>query len=328
MIHTRLALALLGLASALLGCSSGSSDSAPPPSIAVTVSADSSSVEAGKTALISATVANDTRQEGVTWALNGPGTLSDFTSTSVTYHAPDEPPASDTNVSIAAISKADASKQGVVTITVPALSLSLSASDTVVQAAGSLKIDAQLFSDPSGKGVTWSLSPASGAGTLSNATGTSVTFNAPASPPPNDAQVTITATLVADTSKVAELTITVLALSVSLSASDPVVQAAGSSKIDAQVLSDPSGKGVSWSLAPASGAGTLHNATSTSVTYNAPASPPPSDVPVTITGTSVADTSKKGELTITLLAISVSLSGPDQLVPAGTSTTIDAQVSS
>ena len=106
----------------------------------------------------------------MTWALSGPGTLSDFTNTTVTYHAPPDPLASDTGVSIVAISKSDHSKQGLATITVVALSVSLSASESTVLAGGSATVDARVVSDPSGKGVTWSLSPASGAGTLSDET--------------------------------------------------------------------------------------------------------------------------------------------------------------
>ncbi len=216
-----------------------------------------------------------------------------------------------------AISKADVSKQSSATLTVLALSVSLSALDEAVQAAGSARIDARVISDPSAKGVTWSLSPASGAGTLSDATSTSVTYNAPASAPATDLPVTITATSVADSSKMGELTITLLAINVSLSIEDHIVPAGTSATITAQVISDPSAKGVTWSLSPASGAGMLSDATSTTVTYSAPASAPASDLPVTVTATSVADNSKAGELTMTVPQIRVSVSPASALIPVG-----------
>ena len=180
MMHMRSALAVLALASAsiILGCSGSSHPEAPPPNIVVSTTASSETVEAGGTVSLTATVGGDPHNEGVTWALNGPGTLSAFTSTSVTYNAPADPLATDTPVSIVAISKADSSKKSTAGITVLALDVSLSASDSVVQAGGSITVDAQLVSDPSGKGVTWSLTPASGAGTLSDATSTSVTYHA------------------------------------------------------------------------------------------------------------------------------------------------------
>jgi len=319
MMHMRSALAVLALASAsiILGCSGSSHPEAPPPNIVVSTTASSETVEAGGTVSLTATVGGDPHNEGVTWALNGPGTLSAFTSTSVTYNAPADPLATDTPVSIVAISKADSSKKSTAGITVLALDVSLSASDSVVQAGGSITVDAQLVSDPSGKGVTWSLTPASGAGTLSDATSTSVTYHAPASPPASDQPVTITGTSVADSSKTGELTITMLAIGVSLSISDQIVPAGTSATIEAQVVSDPSGGGVTWSLSPASGAGMLSDAPRTSVTYHAPAAAPASDVPVTITGTSVADTSKSGELTITVPQIRVSISPASTLIPVG-----------
>ena len=87
-------------------------------------------------------------------------------------------------------------------------------------------------------------------GALSDATSTSVTYNAPGSAPATDLPVTITATSVADSSKVGELTITLLAINVSLSIEDHIVPAGTSATITAQVISDPSAKGVTWSLSP------------------------------------------------------------------------------
>jgi len=45
-------------------------------------------LNSGQTQSITATVANDSKNEGVTWSLSGPGTLSNQTTTSVTYAAP------------------------------------------------------------------------------------------------------------------------------------------------------------------------------------------------------------------------------------------------
>jgi hypothetical protein len=64
------------------GCSGSSS-------LTITLSpASGQSLNPGDTATITATVANDSTNGGVTWTLSGPGTLSDNTKTTVVYTAP------------------------------------------------------------------------------------------------------------------------------------------------------------------------------------------------------------------------------------------------
>jgi hypothetical protein len=66
----------------LAGCSSGGA-------ITITLSPTTPPViNSGETQAITATLTNDTHNEGVTWSLTGPGTLTDQTSTTVTYVAP------------------------------------------------------------------------------------------------------------------------------------------------------------------------------------------------------------------------------------------------
>jgi Putative Ig domain len=65
------------------GCSGGSN------SLTITLTpASGQSLNPGDTATITATVANDSTNGGVTWTLSGPGTLSDNTKTTVVYTAP------------------------------------------------------------------------------------------------------------------------------------------------------------------------------------------------------------------------------------------------
>ncbi len=65
------------------GCSGGSN------SLTITLTpASGQSLNPGDTATITATVANDSTNAGVTWTLSGPGTLSDNTKTTVVYTAP------------------------------------------------------------------------------------------------------------------------------------------------------------------------------------------------------------------------------------------------
>jgi hypothetical protein len=96
-------------------------------------------------------------------------------------------------------------------------------------------------------------------------------------------------------------------LAISLVSSAGASLAAGqSTTIMATVTHDSAGKGVTWTLSPATGAGALSGATTTSVTYTAPATIP-SATTVTITATSVANGTKSVTFTINLLPVSISL---------------------
>lgn len=87
--------------------------------------------------------------------------------------------------------------------------VSIAADATSTPPAAMLSVTAAAQNDTSQRGVTWTLSPATGAGTLSDADGTSVTYNAPDNPPASDLAVTITATAVADAAASASTTVTV-----------------------------------------------------------------------------------------------------------------------
>ena len=325
---------LTGLAFAsittLSGCSSGSSSmNPPPPLINVTVAADSTSVPAGGTASVTATVSHDSSNQGVTWKVScsAPqcGTVSPGASASGTpaaYTAPSVPPASDTTVTVTATSVADTSKSNVATITVPALTVSASPATAAVQAGVSLAINASVNNDLSGKGVSWSISPASGLGTLTNATITDVTYNGPATPPSSDSSVTITATSLNDTTKSFAVTVTVPSVTVSVAPLAPSIPAADTvPNIIATVGNDPGHKGVNWTVSCAAApCGTISSNSSASggaITYTAPPTPPASDLPVTLTATSVADPIASASLTVTVLAIVVNVTAPASTVQFG-----------
>ena len=75
---------------------------------------------------------------------------------------------------------------------------------------------------------------------------------------------------------------------------------AGESEALVATLDDPAQKGVTWTLAPASGAGTLTQPNPASVTYAAPLTEPADDVTVTITATSVSDPTRSAVAMITV----------------------------
>ena len=115
---------LIGLA----GCGSYNAPSQPPAApTSVTISPTSASVPAGSgTQNFTATVMNDYLSRGVTWALSGAGcsgaacgSLSNMTSSAVTYNAPTSVP-NPATVTLTATSVNDTSKSSTATITVTA----------------------------------------------------------------------------------------------------------------------------------------------------------------------------------------------------------------
>src|SRR5277367_605797 len=300
--------------------------SAPPP---ISVSPGTASVQASQSARFVATIQNDSQNKGVTWTLSGAdcsgatcGSLSNVTTTSVTYTSPASVPTPAT-VTLLATSLTDSTKSASAALTVtapPPISVSVSPATTSVRVSQSAPFTATLQNDSQNKGVTWTLSGAgcSGAscGSLSNVTTTSVTYTAPASVP-TPAAVTLLATSLTDSTKSASAALTVTApppISVSVSPVTTSVQVSQSAPFTATLQNDSQNKGVTWTLSGAgcSGAscGSLSNVTTTPVTYTAPASVP-TPAAVTLLATSVTDNTKSATATLTVTAdppISVSVS--------------------
>jgi uncharacterized protein YjdB len=105
----------------------------------------------------------------------------------------------------------------------PAIEVSVDPTTATVQVGGIQSLTARVQNDSSGQGVTWAVSPGTGVGTLSDATATSVTYNAPTDPPDGEQAVTITATSREDSSKSASATITVPGALVQVTPSDALV---------------------------------------------------------------------------------------------------------
>ena len=88
------------------------------------------------------------------------------------------------------------------------VTLSSRSGTTLVPQNTTLQIDAQTPGDTSGKGVIWTLTPATGAGSIASSTSSSVVFQAPAAVS-GALLATLTATSVADPTKLASVTLTV-----------------------------------------------------------------------------------------------------------------------
>jgi hypothetical protein len=320
-----LAVAVLG------GCGGGSTSSNPAPisiAVSITLSPATASVQAGLNQAFTASVANDSANKGVTWALSGAGcsgatcgTLSAANSASgvaITYTAPASVP-NPASVTLTATSVADGTKTAaaVITITaappVPAIAVTLSQTTAGVVANNDLVLSATVTNDSKNKGVTWSLSgmgcSGGACGTIVpsvSASGASVTYTAPPNVP-NPPLTKLTATSVADPTKSATAAITVLApVTITLSQTAVSVMVNATTTFTATVANDPLNKGMSWTLSGAGCTGATCGAivpstsgSGAAVTYTAPAvAPTPALVMLTVT--SVSDPTKRAAAGITV----------------------------
>jgi hypothetical protein len=184
------------------------SGNAPPP-ISVSVLPTAASTPAGSgTQNFTATVQNDSLNQGVTWSLSGTGCVGSFCGTlinvaalSVTYNAPVNVP-NPATVTLTATSKAANTKSASATITVtpngtaPGVGISPKRGGLVT--SQTMALSASVLNDVGNAGVSW---VATG-GTLAGQTTSSATFSSATA-----GSFTITATSVADSSKSASATI-------------------------------------------------------------------------------------------------------------------------
>lgn len=336
-----LTLLALGSLAIITGCAGGNSPTILRANITVTVTGTLPSLQAGGTAVFTAVVTGDNAGKGVTWSVScsaaqcgsvAAGPASGVAGTyNGTYTAPATPPSSDLTVTVKAVSVADASKSGAAPITVSAITITFNMNGTGITAStpstATVQVGAGNFvdmtlvvgNDPANAGATFTVSPSSQAPNLLVNNPFDAQFNAPTTAPASDLIVTMTATSITDPTKTVTLTITVPSVTITLSSNplpdannDVNVEATGTVAITPTVGNDPSGKGVTWAVTCSSAscgsmpAGpTLSGAAQT---YTAPATPPPSDLQITVTATSVADPAAQASITnIFVKAISVSV---------------------
>lgn len=303
------------------------------PAITLSLSPASANVQAGTTLQISGTVNNDASNGNVTWTLMqngsacspGCGTVvptSTADGSATTYSAPATPPATNMSITVTGTSVTDTTKSASVTVIVPSVGITVTPATPSVLANTTGPLTANLVNDPSGKGVTWTVTCAtapcgsvSPTGTLS---GAPTTYSAPP-PPGSDLQVTVTATSVADPAAMASALVTVPAITVGIQPSGATVTATTTQSLAATVGNDVRGGGVTWQVACSAtacgGVAPTSSASGGAVTYTAPGLPA-SDLGVTVTATSVTDTTKSGTASITVPSIHVSaVSPPTALVP-------------
>ena len=323
------------LLAGIYGCGGGS---APPPEITVSVSPTSASVQAGGTKTITATVTNDSKNQGVTWKVScstsSCGSVSPTATASgasTIYSAPTS--ALPDQVTVIATSVSDGTKTAsvIVTVTRPPISISINPPSFTIFLGWEESFSATVTNDPANAGVNWTMSApgfdcsAVDCGSFSpnhTASGDSIQYMAPSGATAYASQVNLTATSATDktVSASASITITVPQISVTLDPTGAWIPANGKAHFAAYVTDDKSNAGVTWSVAGCSGGaavcGSLTNVQSFSADYLSPAKVPPG-AHVTITATAVADTTKSASADVQISAITFS----QRNFPAGSAPT-------
>src|SRR5215469_7461738 len=278
---------LVFVALSLSGCGSPSgnaNNTKLPIFVSVTQSGTSNIVFAGTSAVrLSASVANDLLNAGVTWSLSpatGCGTLTASGSTAI--YSPPAVLTANCSAAVTATSVADNSSQATIVFSVSesvAIKVSVTqsgSSSTIAAGSPPITLTASLQGDSTNAGVRWSLSPASGCGTLVSS-GLTATYTPPSESSLNaNCMATPTAASVAETSSSASLAFTVNPVAIALSAGEsttPTAAAQGSSlTLSASLVNDASGSAtLNWSTGGSS-CGTLANSTGLSATFVPPSS--------------------------------------------------------
>ena len=282
---------------ALNGCGGGgggiSGEVDPPPTVTITISPTSRSLEVGDTLQFSSEV--NRSNFAVQWYVNdiagGNATVGTITSTGL-YRAPATVPTPAT-VTVKGVPEADPSKSATARIDISA-KLTLSPAIAVIPGGQTQQFTAN-------KAVSWYVNDVSGG----NATVGTITsgglYTAPASvPSPNT--VTVKAAWQADSSKTATARITVTEpSSVRLSPTAITLAAGATQQFDANTAVD-------WQLSGVEGDDRPLGTIDSSGLYTAPSAPPLSGT-VTVTAVSKADPTQKAIAYVTVTYSNASLQG-------------------
>ena len=311
---TFLSFVLLAMLAACGGGSSIGVAIAPPSS--TTLDAGAASIA------LSVSVTNDSKNAGVTWSLSptsGCGSLSNITTTSVTYAPPADTLTANCTATITATSVSNTSKTNAVALTIKAISVGISSSagSTTSFGAGAapITLTATLSNEATNTDtVNWTLTPTNsgtvaparrgthpavaptGCGTLGTPVVSGNTSAVVYTPPTDVYYTTCTATITAASSingNLSTVAYTISAITVTLTAPTAAVTEyanQGNVPLTATIANDGASKGLTWALSPTS-CGALSATTGTSVSYIPPANPGAQCTAV-ITVSSVTDGTK------------------------------------
>jgi hypothetical protein len=295
------------------------------PPVSVIISPAAVQVTVGTQKQFTATVSGTTNK-GVSWSVAGSGCSGSACGTISTgglYTAPSAVP-TPPQISVTATAVADPTKSASASVTiVPAVAVTVSPSSAQLFISKQQQFTATV-SGTSNTAVTWSVAGGcSGAacGTIS----TSGLYTAP-SALPSPAEVTVTATSVADPTKSASATVTIEPpISVKVSPVTAQVLIGGQQQFTATVAGT-SNTSVSWSLAGTGCSGSSCGTITTGGLYTAP-STIPSSPQISVTATSAADPTKSATASVTIVPpVSVTVSPATAQVVTGGHQQFSAEV--
>jgi hypothetical protein len=276
------------------------------PPVTVSVAPATISLTASQTQQFTATVSG-TSKTAVSWTVNGVAggnSTAGMISSAGLYSAPSTVPPGG-SVTIAATSTADPSESAQATVTiVPAVSVALSPTSASVIVSQTQQFTATV-SGTSNTTVSWSVNGVAGGNSTAGTISSTGLYSAPSTVPAGGS-VTIAATSIADPTKSAQATVTVVpAVSVALSPASASVIVSQTQQFTATV-SGTSNTAVSWRVNGVAGGNSTIGTVSSGGLYTTPAAVP-SPATVTVAATSAADTTKSAGATVTVTVPTLSL---------------------
>ncbi|QNI30913.1 hypothetical protein H7849_17585 [Alloacidobacterium dinghuense] len=272
-----------------------------PSSVSVSLTPTTAQVNVSAQQQFKATVTGSTNT-AVTWSVTGlgcTGSTCGTISTAGLYTAPSTVP-NPSFVTVTATSSADSTKSASATVIImQQISVAVTPNPVQVAENASQQFTAKV-TGAANTAVTWTLH---GSGCSGSACGTitaSGLYTAPASVP-NPAQVTVTATSVADGITTGTATVTVIVpVIVTVSPTNAIVAVSTTQQFRSSVAGS-SNTAVTWSVSGTGCSGSTCGTISTAGLYTAPASLP-SPATVTVKATSQANTSASASATVTLVS--------------------------
>ena len=258
----------------------------PVSSVGVTVNPPSATLSALQTQQFTASVTGSSNS-GVSWSISpAVGAVS----AGGLYTAPSSVASSQT-VTVTATSAADSTKRASAVLNLQPVTTSVSPGNTTLRAGQTQQFTATV-TGAANTGVAWSVSPA--VGSIS----TGGLYSAPAALG-SQQTVTVTATSVADTSKKATASVTVVPpVQVTVSPSTASLAPSGTQQFTA-VVTGTTNTALTWSVNGTTGGNSTVGTVSNTGLYAGPASLP-SPLSVTVTATSAQDPTKSATANVTV----------------------------
>jgi hypothetical protein len=298
--------------------------------ISVSIAPPGAQVTIGGSQQFTATVTGTTNT-AVSWSVSGSGCTGASCGTispSGLYFAPAAVP-NPAQVFVTATSAADATKSATVTVTiVPLITVGLSPTAATVTVGGEQQFTATV-SGTTNTGIAWTVSGSGCSGASCGVVSSTGLYTAPATVPV-PAQVTVKAASVADSISYRTATVTIIPPVVVKISPTSANLVAGHDQQFSATVTGTTNVNVTWSVAGAGCSGLACGSITSTGFYSAPGRVP-SPPEVTVTATSVEDTSKSSSAIVTILppvsvtvspaSVQVVVSGHQQFTAAVTGTT-------